>query len=270
MANAKSNQVVVFPAALRTYVSSSDVKTGAKFTTENNISGILRSVTDNDSYLIQPRVAADSYPTLEFVLHGYYFKVDTTDITISNNLWAGIKLDASGRLVALNGSPELDADENFMGLEFKDSATFNPAASYTLQLFKDGSPCIESLVKINSDSLGYDGGNIKDNLDALNDSNDTLNNRFDSNGILKTENGGTGKNNPDSDSNAANIWVKYAVNAQKLIGNNDIPYTVGAENQIVYFDGGIPKAGITIYKGTSAPTASTPGADGDIYIVYQS
>ena len=158
MAKAKSSQVVVFPAALRTYVASSDIKTGAKFTTENNISGIVRSVTDSESYLISPRAVSNSYDFLEFVIHGYYFKVDASDLILTGNLFAGIRLDASGRLINYdNDSPVLDDSTNFTGLEFSQTDNF-PGDAYYSQLLKNGQPCIDSLVTIDATSLGYSNG----------------------------------------------------------------------------------------------------------------
>ncbi len=272
MATAKSNQVVVFPAALRTYVLPTDVKTGAKFTTENNISGIVRSVTDSESYLINPRAVSNNYDFLEFVIHGYYFKVDASDLTLTGDLFAGIRLDASGRLINFNDdSPVLDSNNNFTGLEFLSTNNF-PEDAYYLQLFKNSQPCLDKLVKIDATSLGYSNGSesvsVSDKLDELDTNVDTIESRFN-NGVLKPVNGGTGSNASNKTS-PANIWVNYAVNAQKLVGTdaNNTPYSVGGANQITYFNDGVPTAGMHILSGTANPDSSV-GVDGDIYIVYK-
>ncbi|MBQ3422378.1 MAG: hypothetical protein IJH34_12090, partial [Romboutsia sp.] len=260
MAKAKSSQVVVFPAALRTYVASSDIKTGAKFTTENNISGIVRSVTDSESYLISPRAVSNSYDFLEFVIHGYYFKVDASDLILTGNLFAGIRLDASGRLINYdNDSPVLDDSTNFTGLEFSQTDNF-PGDAYYLQLFKNGQPCIDSLVKIDATSLGYSNGSesvsVFDKLDELDTNVDTIEGRFN-NGVLKVSNGGTGSST-SSKASPANIWVNYAKYAQKLVGTdaNNTPYSVGGPNQVTYFNDGIPTAGMHILSGTTNPDSN--------------
>ncbi len=62
MAFINKSQVKAFPVALSI--------SGSKFTSEDNITGIIRAVVDKENYIISG--ANNEY---EFVLHGYYFKI---------------------------------------------------------------------------------------------------------------------------------------------------------------------------------------------------
>jgi len=65
-----SKNIRVFPASLRTYDGM------GKYTTENNLTGIPRSVTDFDSYLLSRTKESSKEKPFRFVIHGYYFEMD--------------------------------------------------------------------------------------------------------------------------------------------------------------------------------------------------
>lgn len=53
-----------------------------------------------------------------------------------------------------------------------------------------------------------------------------------------------------------------------LVNSNETAYSVGDANTAVYFKNGIPVAGMKIHVSQSAPTASDPGNNGDIWFQY--
>src|SRR5574344_1906872 len=104
----KSTEVKMFPSSLRTVDYS-------KFTTEKNLSGILRAVTDLDSYTISKG------STIKFVIHGYYFEVTPSTTVLSGVTWAGIKIekiDSSALVSQIDGGTNLEVSNNFNGLSF--------------------------------------------------------------------------------------------------------------------------------------------------------
>ena len=100
--------VKMFPSALRRGFDS-------VFTSEDNITGIVRAVTDKDSYIIK----LDNSTPVKFVIHGYYFELTNRSIAdFTGDKWAAIKLDSSNRLVRYsNGSTVLDENGEFEGLD---------------------------------------------------------------------------------------------------------------------------------------------------------
>ena len=139
--------VKMFPAALRRGFDS-------VFTSEDNITGIVRAVTDKDSYIIK----LDNTTPVKFVIHGYYFELTDKKITdFTGDKWAAIKLDSSNRLVRYsNGSTVLDENGVFEGLEIVNSQPTNSDNSYkiySLQLTSDGVAVESNFSKLSPDSI---------------------------------------------------------------------------------------------------------------------
>lgn len=139
--------VKMFPAALR---RGSD----SVFTSEDNITGIVRAVTDKDSYIIK----LDNTTPVKFVIHGYYFELTDKNITnFTGNNWAAIKLDSSNRLVRYsNGSTVLDENGVFEGLEIVNSQPTNSNNSYkiySLQLTNGGVAVASNFSKLSPESI---------------------------------------------------------------------------------------------------------------------
>lgn len=145
-----SSSVNVFPTALRTRIGT------GKFTSEENITGIIRAVANN-SYII-------SYPSdenlytgdWEFIIYGYYFGTSGVGLSTGNNIYAQIKLDNSGRLVAWDGSVILDDGDLFKALYItSDSPGVDVGNVHTLQLISNGVVNPEALYEVNSDRVRF-------------------------------------------------------------------------------------------------------------------
>lgn len=146
-----SNLKGLFPSALSTNAS--------KFTSEKNITGIIRAVVDNNSYIISgPSGANNEY---EFVLNGYYFKIIYSNV--GQNLWVGIYTDNHDRLIGFTGDGEVTTEmsdgTNFRGLLLGTIETdviktvgdgYN---SYRLQIVKDGQLNKEAMYKFTQGSI---------------------------------------------------------------------------------------------------------------------
>ena len=130
----------------------------SKFTSERNITGIIRSVVDVENGSFICRVADGIY---EFVINGYYFKMQVPD---SQNVWASILIDSSNRLVRVNGGTELYDGTDFKGIYFTESssASANPDninpdytqyTQYNLKLKENNEPYTPSFIKFNGNSI---------------------------------------------------------------------------------------------------------------------
>lgn len=112
-----SSNVEVFPSSLRTIGTS-------KLTTEKNLTSIVKSSNDNNSYI---KALLDD-GTLQLVLNGYRFDITkAVDYIISNftgDVYATIKIqNDSDLLVATDGSLTLDVNSEFRGLGLVESIT---------------------------------------------------------------------------------------------------------------------------------------------------
>ena len=64
-----SNNIEVFPSSNRKNNSR------AIYTSELNLTGILNSITDQDSFLINADITGNTITSLECIIHGYYFLI---------------------------------------------------------------------------------------------------------------------------------------------------------------------------------------------------
>lgn len=129
---------------------------------EDNIRRILLSSVDKDSYVI-------SYDStnriIEFVLYGYYFKVNlsNTNISTQETLWAIIYInstsntdpDVTTHYESLEGND--DNNGNFTGLEIVTSLDDLRDGYKKLKLFENGSVPEESKYKLNTESIDLSG-----------------------------------------------------------------------------------------------------------------
>lgn len=164
-----SNNIRVFPASLRMYNGM------GKYTTENNLTGIPRSVHDYASYLLS-RTKGDS--PFRFVIHGYYFEIDNMGFAATEvdtpeanradaNMYIHILVENTNEYSRLvdyeDGGTDLDNAEgdnfNFRGLavdsdedpEYGDTSH----TIYTLKLTdNDGYLAKESFIRDLPDSIG--------------------------------------------------------------------------------------------------------------------
>lgn len=105
-----SSNVTVFPCVSRSIKGddNTEIVNKAKLLSEENITNILKSVTDKKSYIINWEK-----DTLEMVIKGYYFKIE--DQEKSGNKYAHIKfIENTGNYILIQG----DNDESkFTGVE---------------------------------------------------------------------------------------------------------------------------------------------------------
>ena len=135
-----SEKVRVFPAAGR----STNYPEGF-LTTEDNLSGIVRSIypNNNSSFVVD-----FANQRLNFVIKGYVFSIDTTGLTTSGNLFACIYLKTdletgSYRRLAssLDLTHSLDEDGKFRGLVLdteNEFPTISGTEKCSLQLLAGG------------------------------------------------------------------------------------------------------------------------------------
>jgi hypothetical protein len=151
-----SSNVEVFPSSLRTIGTS-------KLTTEKNLTSMVKSSTDNDSYI--KAILEDG--TIQLVLNGYRFDISkAVDYLVSNftdNIYATINIQAdSDLLVATDGSLTLDVDSEFKGLSLVDNIT-NETIYLKLGRVSNGTfiPEEKSFVRNSEQSISFDS-NIAD------------------------------------------------------------------------------------------------------------
>ena len=75
-----SDKIFVFPCVSR----DNDYDLKAKIMSEENITNLIKSITDNTSYVIN-----DDLNNLEFIIDGYYFKL--TDYSLTGTQYAYIE-----------------------------------------------------------------------------------------------------------------------------------------------------------------------------------
>lgn len=115
-----SGNIRVFPASLRTYNGM------GKYTTENNLTGIPRSVHDYSSYILSRTKESTTEKPFRFMIHGYYFELDdmgfdsTGESLADANYYLEIRVENTheySRLVDTeDGGTDLDISEIFNGL----------------------------------------------------------------------------------------------------------------------------------------------------------
>lgn len=171
-----SDKVTVFPSSLRS--AQNGDRASGKYTSEENLTGMIRTLANKDSFIISWPDDNDfeSHPA-EFVINGYYFKV-TSAPQLTNNLFAGIKLDNAKRLSSLDGNEtQLDPGSDFIGLGFQDSIS---GFDYSLQILEGGNVVTKNFHKFNADTIFLNAGEGS-----------SLEEMFSGN-ILSVEHGGTG------------------------------------------------------------------------------
>ena len=119
---------------------------------ETNITNIIKSITDKSSYIIEYDETSKS---MSFVIDGYYFEVNLTDLDLSKNLYAGITVANS---MLSGGDLKKDDSESseFTGLGFFTEKQDATEFTHTLHLFENGNPVKTSFLKFNADSLHID------------------------------------------------------------------------------------------------------------------
>lgn len=198
MAYIKSNNISVFPSALR--AAENGNYASGKYTSEPNLTGIIKTIADRDSFIIRWDIDEENTENniAEFVINGYYFRISGVDLPTptggDSNLYASIRLDSADRLCRADdsGYTYLDDNSNFIGVVFGGSEINDTSdtTAYNLKIYENNSLFADNFHKFNAERIFFviDGANL--DLQPLLES---LNNSGLSNGgALSPTRGGTG------------------------------------------------------------------------------
>jgi len=278
MSYINSQNISVFPSSLRGLSTAGSYADG-KYTSEPNLTGIIRSVTDRESFIIK----WGDYPEgstggAELVIHGYYFKITGTLPTASGDLYANIRLDSAQRLISdASGSQvnALDDSNGFRGLSF-DTSSKTGTNVYSLQVFKNGQLVKENFCKINISSIytkaGQDLLQIFINSGLITEEGElgVLQIPYGGTGVSSVENIRAGKDDSGKDIRSTygstlsleNNTLKLVSEKGSSLSSVTLPNTGGG---VTYtFAGGTNKFTVTPSNGTSQEVSVTPSIDNNI------
>lgn len=139
----ESSKIKIFPCVSRTYdTDEADIK--AKLMSEENITNIIKSITDKKSYIIS---YDDVNKIFKFVLNGYYIELKAEK---RGNLYVYMEdMVKSGNHTLIYG----DSDNYFKGIS---TSEIEPDKSVKLCLCLNGEIPNESYLKFNSSSFTVD------------------------------------------------------------------------------------------------------------------
>lgn len=125
-----STNAIVFPAANRKN------NTRAVYPSEINLTNIIKSVTDQDSFLIDATKDENSdniFSSIELIIGGYYFKLTNLDFSnYSGDIYFYIKINNDGEfpcLLPISGE-DLDQGDIFYGIGIANNIGGSDATSY--------------------------------------------------------------------------------------------------------------------------------------------
>lgn len=160
-----SNKIHVFP-----FGSTRKVDPIARIFNEQNLSRLVRNLTDVTGFVIS---YDESTNVMEFMLYGYYFKADLTDVIVSGEpLYVSINVQKEFNssydydefyeyLLGgdTDGTGETVATSEFTAVTFGNDASEGNYSLYILD--KDGKVPTESKSKFSLDSIGSGNSTIK-------------------------------------------------------------------------------------------------------------
>lgn len=176
MAYAKSELIKVFPTSNRGTVVKDGVQKyvdpEARLNTEGNLTGILKHITDEDSFILNTTKKSGKITSIEFIINGYYFNLtDTSILEGKTNLWASITVSESGTTASgytfnqLNGTDNDDANKGkYTGISFDTSEPASSNNTYTLQLLSNSEVPFDKYIKFKTNynfrSVYIDDGDL--------------------------------------------------------------------------------------------------------------
>ncbi len=171
MAYAKSELIKVFPTSNRGTVVKDGVQKyvdpEARLNTEGNLTGILKHITDEDSFILNATKEGEAITSIEFIINGYYFKLirdenkgqGETDLLDNKDLWASITVSESGTTASgyafnqLNGTDNDDANKGkYTGISFDTSEPASSNNTYTLQLLSNSEVPFDKYIKFKTNN----------------------------------------------------------------------------------------------------------------------
>ncbi len=244
-----STYVTAFPTTYRIY------NAGGKYTSELNITNMLKSFIQNKSFVIDK---SDSI--LKVVINGYYFEISYSAFDQGNvpaYLYLGIRVE-NGYLVSnVDGSVNLDVGSEFTGLKYRINSA-PTGCSHTLQVTGENGELVNTsfIPSIADPSTGnwYDFSKLIKLIIIGDDDNAYIDPRFIRQGIAVTFN-------------------DFTVGAAKrLVNDNGSNVNLGRkgiEQIYVYFSGGKPVAGNRTTIANRIPTSTDSGSQGDLWFVLK-
>lgn len=149
-----SGNVRVFPSAYRGINASA----AGKFTSEWNITNILKAISTDDSFVVDFSGTASTAGTLKVVIGGYYFEVDNLKMPSSGDLWLGIHVPNTNYLSNYDdNSTKLDDNNYFTGLAYFSSEPAKDKTLFPRVKVWDGATaklCSTGYIKALTDPLG--------------------------------------------------------------------------------------------------------------------
>ena len=253
MAYYKSTDVLAFPTTYRIY------NVGGKYTSELNITNMLKAFIKNKSFVIDETGTTPSPTSLKVVINGYYFEIAFSAFSgnrVPANLYLGIRVDPSGYLVNIeDGSVNLDISSNFTALAGNINSAPTGCTS-TLQITDSSGKLVNTSF---IPSIADENGNWYDfkkliNILIIDGDNAYIDPRYIKNDIAVTLNYftvGAAKRLVDDSGNNINLGGK------------------GLTQTYTYFNGGKPAAGNRTTISSSQPSTYTGVQQGDLWFVLK-
>lgn len=167
MAYAKSGKIKVFPTSNRGTIKNTEtgvqeyVDPEARLNTEGNLTGILKHITDEDSFILNAKKEGGKITSIEFIINGYYFNLTDTDVLSNTDLWASITVSESGTTTSgyafnqLNGTDkynETSKESRYEGVTFYTSEPASSDSTYTLQLLLNSEIPFDNYIKFKTNN----------------------------------------------------------------------------------------------------------------------
>lgn len=181
MEYAKSESIKVFPTSNRgttekTQTDGSKIQVAvdpeARLNTEGNLTGILKHITDEDSFILNATKENGTITSIEFIINGYYFNLtDTNVLSGKTDLWATIKVSEPNTTTSgykfneLNGTDNDDTNKGkYTGISFDTSEPASSSNTYILQLLSNSEVPFDKYIKFKTNknfrSVYIDDGDL--------------------------------------------------------------------------------------------------------------
>lgn len=152
----ESKKIKIFPCVSRSYTgdeNNPEVDIKAKLMSEENITNIIKSITDRKSYVIR---YDDVAKKIIFVLNGYYVELETT---LGGSQYAVLNYQPSTNgHTLIEGDLGQGSNSSFHGISI---VTQKPTSGEYLWISNYGVVPEESYIKFDTKSVSFDFGELK-------------------------------------------------------------------------------------------------------------
>jgi hypothetical protein len=151
-----SNNITIFPCVSRVFENeNSELSLKAKLMSEENITNMIKSITDNKSFVIE---YDNTYNLFKLILNGYY--IELTELCENTKYVRLVYQDTSSTHILIKG----DKISEGLGGVFEGVEILKTTPSDEkdwLCLCKDGEIPTESYQKFDTKSMSFDFGELK-------------------------------------------------------------------------------------------------------------